>query len=123
VNRAELVEYRDAILDVALSAAAAASERGVLASPLERGVGTLVSPLERGVLASPHEVEEGMGPRLKSFAVVRAGVASRISDALRIRPHSFNWRKVARPGIGTISPVMSKGGASNRRVFTNCPLR
>jgi hypothetical protein len=72
VKREEPVD--DSLEDALAAAAAAASIVEVDAS-------------ERDAV---QEVDEGMGPRLKSFAVVRAGVASRISDALRIRPHSFS---------------------------------
>ena len=74
MKSAEPIDDRVDILEDALAAAA------VAASIAE------VDASERDV----HDVEEGMGPRLKSFAVVRAGVASRISDALRMRPHSFS---------------------------------
>ena len=78
VKSVELAEDRADILEDALAAAATA------VSIAE------VDASERDVDASPHDVEDGMGPRLKSFAVESAGVASRISEALRTRPQSFS---------------------------------
>jgi len=64
--------------DAAADAVAVALENEEDNEPIE---GIFLTISERGgKLASPHDVEEGMGPRLKSFAVERGGVASRISE-------------------------------------------
>jgi hypothetical protein len=64
--------------DAAVEAALDALEREEDNEPIE---GIFWAASERGgKLASAHDVEEGMDPRLKSFAVERGGVASRISE-------------------------------------------
>ena len=64
----------DAALDAADDTALDALKKEGDNEPIE---GTFWTASERSAV---HDVEEGMGPMLKSFAVERGGVASRISE-------------------------------------------